>query len=98
MKNKLFVIGMMIVVVFLCFVMIYSSFKWIYNYAAVSDEKICLDINSTLIDGQCYSEHYTPVNERRNMLLVGGIGFVLITILLVISVILIKSKNSHFFH
>jgi len=59
----------------------------------MNDEQICNDSNSTLINGQCHSEFNISVNEKRNMLLMGGIFFPIIAILLVAYLIIVLKTN-----
>lgn len=101
MKNKnlekvgenLFKIFIIIITSILCLVMFYASIKWTYNYFTMNDEQICRDSNSTLINGQCHSECNRPINEQRNMLLIGGIAFPIFAVLLIFYlIILLKTK------
>jgi len=59
----------------------------------MSDEQICKESNSTLINGQCHFEGDTSVKDRRNMLLLGGIVFPVFAVLLVIYLIVVLKKG-----
>ena len=67
---KIFLISVMVI---LSLALIYGSIKWIHLSLTATDNQICKEANSTLINGQCHSECNRPVNEQRNMLLIGGI-------------------------
>ena len=72
---------------------LYGSVKWIHNYFTMNDEQICGISDSTLINGQCHYESNTSVNDRRNMLLIGGIGFLIFAVLLIFYlIVLLKYK------
>ena len=91
--EKLFKILMIIVVSVLCLVMLYVSINWTYNYFTMNDEQICRNSNSTLINGQCHSECNNPVNDKRTMLLMWGIAFLIFAILPIFYLtILLKTK------
>jgi len=90
--ENLFKIFVITVISILCLVLLYASIKWTYNYFTMNDEQICKDSNAILINGQCHSECDRPVEERRNMLLLGGIAFPIIAVLLVIYLIVVLKK------
>ena len=75
--------------VIMVFAMIYGSIKWIHLSSTGTDEQICKDSNSTLINGQCHSECNQPVNNKRNMLLFGGIAMPIFAALFVFYLVLV---------
>ena len=87
---KIFIIA---VVTILSLTLFYASIKYTFNYFTMSDEQICKESDSRLINGSCHIEIDKPVNEKRNHMLFGIIGFPIISILFIFYLItLIKSK------
>ena len=100
MKNKSEKIGELLIKIFiiailsiLCLAMFYASIKFTQAYFTNTDEQICQISNSTLIRGQCHYESNSSVNDRRNILLAGGIILpVLAIVLLFYMIVLLKTK------
>jgi len=84
------------VMVILSFALIYGSIKWIHLSLTGTNDQICKDSNSTLINGLCHSECNQPVNDKRNMLLIGGIAMPIFALLFSFYIILvIKTQFKH---
>ena len=83
---KIFLISIMVI---LSFALIYGSIKWIHLSLTATDNQICKEANATLINGQCHSECNRPVNEQRNMLLIGGIVMPIFAALFVLYIVLV---------
>lgn len=87
---KIFLISIMVI---MSFAMIYGSIKWIHLSLTATDDQVCKDSNSTLINGVCHSECNQPVNDKRNMLLFGGIAMPIFAALFALYIILVlKTK------
>ena len=72
---------------------LYGSVKWIHNYFTMNDEQICGISDSTLINGQCHYESNILVSDRRNIMLIGGIGLSIFAVLVIFYLmILLKTK------
>lgn len=72
-----------IVLTILIIALLYGSIKCADYYFTKSNEQICKVSNSILINNTCHSERNFPVEDNKNMLLIGAIAGIVFVILLI---------------